>query len=52
MISRIGYSFLTGAAFAIYGLIIGYVLISPIPIAVGAFIIGLLFGDYANPENW
>jgi hypothetical protein len=44
MISRIGYSFISGVSFAIYGLIIGYVLNSPIPIAVAGFIIGLLFG--------
>ncbi len=58
MISRSGFSVLTGASIALYGLIIGYILIalkvnlSPAPIAVGGFIIGLLFGYYANPENW
>ena len=58
MISRIGFSVLTGVSIALTGIIIGYILISlklnisPIPIAVGGFIIGLLFGYYANPENW
>jgi hypothetical protein len=50
MISGIGYSVLTGAAFALFGLFIGYVLNSPIPFALGGFIIGLLLGCYSNPE--
>jgi F0F1-type ATP synthase assembly protein I len=50
MSSRIWYSVLTGVAFALYGLIIGYVLSSPIPIVAWGLIIGLLFGYYANPE--
>jgi hypothetical protein len=51
MINRIGFSFLSGVSFALYGLIIVYVLNSPIAIAVGGFIIGLLFGYYASPET-
>jgi CHASE2 domain-containing sensor protein len=58
MVSRIGFSVLTGVSFALIGIISGYILISLksnislIPIAVGGFIIGLLFGYYANPEDW
>jgi CHASE2 domain-containing sensor protein len=58
MVSRIGFSVLTGVSFALIGIISGYILISLksnislIPIAVGGFIIGLLFVNYANPEDW
>jgi hypothetical protein len=51
MINRIGYSFLTAAAFALYGLILGYALNSAIPFTIGGFTIGLLLGYYSNPEK-